>query len=309
MTTSRHERAVRAVRQDAPPQRHSQTQRPCWRRTDGWWWAVSWGWRVRIVGSSGRRVPATVPPARARVCARADAASVSGMTRRRSGCSTVEVEIDLLGGVPDPARRALLAAAVRRRFERGEVVFHEGDLADTVHWVVEGRVASRRTTPAGDTVILAVVGPGELVGEMALLSPRARRTTAVVALEPAVTMAVGFGDVDRLRRRHPDLDRLLLDLLAHRVRRLSDHLLDALHVPAGQRVVRRLAELGATYGAGSSGEVVVRLTQSEIGELAGSSRPVTNQVLRRLEEDGLVRLGRGAVTLLDPAGLARRAAS
>lgn len=215
--------------------------------------------------------------------------------------------MDLFGAVPDPARRALLAVAVRHRFARGEVVFHEGDLADTVSVVLEGRLAVRRGTAAGDTVVLAVVGPGELLGEMALLSPQARRTTSVAALEPAVTLAFGFADIDALRRRHPTVDRLLLGLLAARVRRLSDHLVEALHLPADQRVLRRLDELCATYGAAPDGTVVVTLTQAEVGELAGASRPVTNQVLRRLEDAGVVRLGRGALTVLDPAALSRRA--
>ena len=217
------------------------------------------------------------------------------------------MELELPGGLPAPARRAVLSVAVRRRFGRGEVVFHEGDLADTVHLVVEGRVAVRRGTVGGDTVIFAVVGPGELLGEMAMLSPGARRTTTVVALEPTVTMTVGFGDLERLRREDATIDRLLLELLAQRVRRLSDHLLEALHVPVEQRVVRRLDALCRTYDGGPGGPTVLPLTQAEIAELAGASRPVTNRVLRRLEEEGLVHLRRGAVAVLDRAGLARRA--
>ncbi|WP_377640941.1 Crp/Fnr family transcriptional regulator [Oryzobacter terrae] len=213
----------------------------------------------------------------------------------------------LLAALPEASRRAVLAASVRRRYARGEVVFHEGDLAETVHLVAEGRAAVRRGTPAGDTVILAVVGPGELVGEMAMLSSEARRTTTVVALEPTVTMTIAFGELDRLRRDDAAVDRFLLELLAHRVRRLSDHLLEALHVPVEHRVVRRLDALCRAYDGGTHGPTLLPLTQSEIGELAGASRPVTNRVLRRLEDDGVVELRRGAVAVLDRAALARRA--
>ena len=217
------------------------------------------------------------------------------------------MEVDLFAAVPDAARRAMLGAAVRRRFARGEVVFHEGDLADTVSVVLEGRIAVRRVSEDGDTVILAVVGPGELLGEMALLSPRARRTTSATALEPVATLAFGFADIEAVRRRHGSVDRYLLELLATRVRRLSDHLVEALHLPADVRVVRRLDELCSAYERVSSTAVVIPLKQNEIGELAGASRPVTNQVLRRLEDAGVVRLGRGAVTVVDRAALAHRA--
>ncbi len=216
------------------------------------------------------------------------------------------MELGPLEALPADSRRAVREVSARRRYARGEVVFHEGDLADTVHVVAEGRAAVRRGTAAGETVILAVVGPGDLVGEMAMLSPDSRRTTSVVALEPMVTMTIAFGDLHRLRRDDVAVDRLLLRLLAERVRRLSDHLLEALHVPVEQRVVRRLDALCRTYGGGSTSPTLLPLTQAEIGELAGASRPVTNRVLRRLEDGGIVQLHRGAVSVVDRAALARR---
>ena len=217
------------------------------------------------------------------------------------------MEWGLLEGLPDADRRVVLGAARRRRFARGEVVFHEGDPAETVHLVVEGRFAARRSTDAGDTVTFAVLGPGEAFGEMAMILRAARRTSTVVALEAAVTLSLGFAEMERIRRAHPTVERLLVELLAERVRRLSDHLVEALHVPADQRVVRRLSELGDRYGtAVGGGPAVVPLTQTEIGELAGASRPTTNRVLRRLADEGVVELRRGVVVVLDPAALARR---
>lgn len=214
----------------------------------------------------------------------------------------------LLAGLPETERREVLGSTRRRRFARGEVVFHEADLADTVHFVAEGRLAARRSTAAGDTVTFAVLGPGDAFGEMAMLSPGTRRTSTVVALEPAVTLSLGFGDFDRLSLAHPAVERLLVDLLAERVRRLSDHLMEALHVPADQRVVRRLSALCERYGpSDASVPTLVPLTQSEIGELAGAARPTTNRVLRGLAEEGVVLLHRGSVEVLDRAALARRA--
>jgi len=219
------------------------------------------------------------------------------------------MEWALLGGLPEADRRVVLASAHRRRFARGEVVFHELDPADTVHVVVEGRLAARRSTPAGDTVTFAVLGPGDTFGELALLGSQQRRTTTVVALEPAVTMSLAFGEVERLRAAHPAVERQLVAMLAQRVARLSDHLLEALHVPADERIVRRLLEVCDRYVAGEGARtVVVPLTQDAIGDLAGASRPTTNRVLRRLEADGVVALHRGSIEVLDLGALARRAA-
>jgi CRP/FNR family transcriptional regulator, cyclic AMP receptor protein len=215
----------------------------------------------------------------------------------------------LLGGLSEPDRRAVLASTHRRRFARGEIVFHEADPADAVHLVAEGRLAAHRSTPAGDTVTFEILGPGDTFGEMALFAARPRRTSTVAALEPAVTLSLGFGEVERLRTAHPAVERQLVELLAQRVTRLSAHLLEALHVPADERIVRRLHEICARYAAPEGARtVVVPLTQDAIGDLAGAARPTTNRVLRRLAVDGAVVLHRGSIEVVDRAALARLAA-
>src|SRR3954453_10679906 len=94
----------------------------------------------------------------------------------------------LLEGVPEDDVRRLLSIARRRRFSRGEVVFHEDDPADTLHLVVKGRVAARTQTRMGDTAILSVMGPGDCFGEIALVGgPGSRRSATIAALEPAET--------------------------------------------------------------------------------------------------------------------------
>jgi CRP/FNR family transcriptional regulator, cyclic AMP receptor protein len=217
------------------------------------------------------------------------------------------MEWALLAGLSYADRRVVLASAHRRRFARGEVVFHEADPADTVHLVAEGRLAVRRSTSGGDTVTFAILGPGDTFGEIAMLGAEPRRSSTVVTLEPTVTLSLGFAELDRLRSSHPALDRHLVELLARQVRRLSDHLLEALHVPADERIVRRLHEVCGHYGVpGAAGTVVVPLTQDAVGDLAGASRPTTNRVLRRLEADGILALHRGSIEVLDRAALSRR---
>lgn len=213
------------------------------------------------------------------------------------------VALDLLSGVPPPERAALVAVLDRRRWAAGQTVFHEGDEADAVHLVVAGRLVVRRTTVRGDAVAFTVAGPGDAIGELALLRPSGRRTSTVSALEPSTTLVLPYTAFERLRSRYPAVDRLLVDLLARRVGRLSDHLLDALSSPVEDRVLHRLAELARGYSPGA-GTVRLPLTQGDLAELAGASRPATNRVLQRLAADGLVRLERGAVTVVDVSRLA-----
>jgi CRP/FNR family cyclic AMP-dependent transcriptional regulator len=217
------------------------------------------------------------------------------------------VAFRLLAGIPEADARQLLAAATRRRFERGEVVFHRDDPADTLHVIGKGRFAVQVMTPLGDTATIAVRGPGEAFGETALLAARARRTATVRALEPAETFALGDEEFAHLRETFPALDRILFAFLAAELRRQNDLLLEALYLPVDRRLRRRLLELARIYGGNRDGEVEIPLTQAELAQMAGTSRATANQILRAEQERGTLRLGRGRVLLLDRTGLARRA--
>ena len=214
----------------------------------------------------------------------------------------------LLASLPEPQLRELLSLARRRRFDRHEVIFHEGDPGDAVHLINQGRVGLRVTTPLGDTVTLRILGPGAVFGELALLDPAPRNAT-VVALERTETLALHRDHFEELRRQHPEVDRILIDSLVAEVRRLSIHLLEALYVPVPRRVELRLVDLVQQYGDGHEEHVDIPLTQEDIAELCGASRTTVNKVLRDLEAEGLVTMSRGHIRIPDPQHLRRRRGS
>lgn len=207
------------------------------------------------------------------------------------------MEWSIFSGLPEADVDAVLGVARRRTFSKGEVVFHRGDPGDALHLVVSGRFAVRVMTPVGDVATLGIRGPGESFGEMALVHPSSHRSATVAALEPAETRALAYSGFERLRAKHPSIERVLVALLAAEVRRLDELLLDALYVPAERRVLRRLLELGSP----------VVLTQEELAQLAGTSRATVNRVLREEEKRGTVALDRGRTTVTDADTLRRRA--
>jgi CRP/FNR family transcriptional regulator, cyclic AMP receptor protein len=208
----------------------------------------------------------------------------------------------LLAGVPEEEIQLVLSIARRRKFARGEVVFHQEDPADTLHLIAKGRFVVRVTTALGDTAIFSVLGPGEMFGELALLGgDHARRSATVAALEPAETRSVHRIDFERLRSRNPETVNVMIAILSGQVQRLSKHLVEALYVPADKRVLRRLGEMAEIFSDG-----VVPLTQEDLAGLAGTSRATVNRVLREEEERGTVKLGRGRTSVLDSEALARR---
>jgi CRP/FNR family transcriptional regulator, cyclic AMP receptor protein len=217
----------------------------------------------------------------------------------------VRVRFPALDALDDEDRRRVLAQAHRRRYRRGEVLFHAGDPANSVHLLAAGHVCVRVTTAAGDNAIFTVLGPGALFGELSLLGDGAERSATVEALEPAETLALSTEDLRRLRRMSPEVDAFLLGLLAGYIRRQDARLLEALYVPADKRVLRRVLELARSYGDGRPG-TVVPVTQDTVASMAGTTRPTANQVLRAAEEAGLVTIARGRIRVDDPVALARR---
>lgn len=220
------------------------------------------------------------------------------------------MEWSTLSMISDKERRELLAVARRRKFRRNEVLFHEGDPANSLHLIESGHVSVRVTTDAGDSVTVAVLGPGETVGEFALLDPdpaKAVRSATVTALEGCETLSLQRDRFDALRQQYPRVDRVLAELLANEVRRLNGRLLEFLYLPADKRVLRRLATLARAYDDGRTRPVAVPLTQEVIASLAGTSRPTTNQALRAVEEAGIIAIGRSKIEILNPAALVRKA--
>ncbi len=219
----------------------------------------------------------------------------------------------LLEPLPAGDRAAVLAAARRRTYAKGEVVFREGDPGDCLHLVTSGHLAIWVATPDGERATLNIVGPGSHVGELSLVEdavPHVRSAT-VVALDAVTTMSLTTAAFQALCASSPRVQGLLVALLAERVRELSGRLLDAMYVGLDRRLFRTLLQLTTLYGAGPAAPgadgVVVPLTQEQLADLVGGTRPTVNQVLRRLEDQGVIALGRGRVVVRDAARLRRKA--
>jgi CRP-like cAMP-binding protein len=199
-------------------------------------------------------------------------------------------------------RSALLRAGVRRRFARGEVVFHEGDPGDSMHIVTSGAFIARGSSTLGEVIAVNVFGVGDVFGEMVLLTPGARRSTTVVAHARGTTLMVGRGDVEPLMHEAGNLNRVLLSVLAERNRGLTAHLVELLFTPVEQRVCRRLLAFADAVSSAAD-EGWVPLNQADLATLAGTTRSTVNRVLGRAQERGLVELARGRIRVVDERGL------
>jgi CRP/FNR family transcriptional regulator, cyclic AMP receptor protein len=196
--------------------------------------------------------------------------------------------------------------AKRRTYAAGEMVYQEGDPADSLHLVLRGRLAVTVTSADGRELTFAVVGQDDVFGELALLAQDGHRGTTVRALEPAETLSIHRRDFDHLRQRHRAFSELMVDILSMRVLRLSAQIEEALYLPVQTRILRRLVELARSYGGGTV-PAVIPLTQEDIAGLAGTARATVNRILRAERNRGTVSLEKRRITVLDLESLTRRA--
>src|SRR3954454_5707935 len=202
-------------------------------------------------------------------------------------------------------REAFLALARPRAFVRNEVICHEGDPADTLHLVKSGHLAVRSGLATGVTATLNILSSGDYFGELALLRQDRRRTATVMALEPSRTLSVSATAFDKLCVRNPHIERVLSALLADRIDILSRRLLETMYESLDRRVYRRLIDLANSY-RGTGGTATIPLSQTQLANLVGATRPSVNQVLQRLAELRVVTLSRSRIEILDLAALERR---
>jgi CRP-like cAMP-binding protein len=214
----------------------------------------------------------------------------------------------LLASLDDDEERAVLEAARRRSFSKGEIVFQEGDRSDSVHLVGAGHLAVIVSTPDGDLATLKVLGPGDWFGELSMLRDQApmRRSATVMSLDASQTLVLTQAAFHRLCEIHPQIELLVGSLMAARIRKLSADLLEARYVDLDRRLCGSLVELAEIYSDGGEAPMIP-LTQEQLADIAGGTRPSVNQVLQRLASDGIVEIGRGRVTVLDREALVRAA--
>lgn len=177
----------------------------------------------------------------------------------------------------------VMGAMTPRAFDRGEVVFHQGDEGHSLHIVSRGHFIVQALTRRGDETALVVLGPGAVFGELSVVGDEMVRSATIRAIERSATLILSRDAVDDLRRRSKEVDRLLIDLMAATVRRLTDRVVETSKYSAPERVLRRLVELLAVYPSGA-----IRMSQKAVAELCATSRATVNQTLANLQDQGVI---------------------
>jgi len=215
---------------------------------------------------------------------------------------------DLLAGnplfspLPAQERVRIERRLVRRSYAEDETLFWEGDPADWLVIVVEGRVKMIKHSESGRETILATFGPGQIVGEVGLLIGDAYPASAQ-AIEPSVTASLRRAEYIDLVRTHPDLAWVLLQELGRRLQSAHETIRSLAVEKVERRVARVLLRLASTAGertADGAVRITVPLSRQEIADMAGTVLETAIRTVSKFQKQGLVDTREGHVVILQP---------
>ncbi len=216
--------------------------------------------------------------------------------------SAVELlaRVPLLSGLEPAELERIAQVAIPRSFPKGARVFHEGDRSDACYVIRSGEVRVTREHSDGRAIALATLGTGELVGELAMLDGGVR-SASVEALTDVELLAVSATDMKGLLERNAQITAKLVVALTRRLRETNERISRQSFQTVPSRVAGVLSQLVAEENAehGRDG-VTIRMNQADLAQLAGTSRESVSRFLAVLERAGVVRVGRGRVTVLEP---------
>jgi len=198
--------------------------------------------------------------------------------------------------------------ATPRRYDRGVVLFHQGDDAGGVLLVVAGQVKVS-TVVEGHEIILGFRGPGELLGDVAVMDD-VQRTATATALEPVEALGLPASEFRRVVDAHPAIALAILHVVNQRLREADRQRIEYAVYDVLRRVARRLCELTERFGArDESGDIVIglALSQDELAGWTGASREAVSKALHTLRELGCIETRRRRIVVRDVEALRRHA--
>lgn len=220
----------------------------------------------------------------------------------------LRAQVPLFASLDEGAWEALAPRLSRSAGDRGQLLFAEGDVGDALFACLTGKVKISRAAADGRENLLAVLGPGEVFGELSLFDPGERTATAT-ALTDMTMLVFRHADLRPWLQERPDAAEQLLQVLARRLRRTNDAMADLVFTDVPGRVAKALLDLSQRFGVTDGGGTRVRhdLTQEELAQLVGASRETVNKALADFAGRGWLRLESRAVTIVDRDRLERRA--
>jgi len=215
--------------------------------------------------------------------------------------------VPLFSGLSDEQFASISKTLDKRAFGKGIIIFHKDSPGRTLYIIESGKARTFILSEYGQELTLNLHGPGDALGELALLDGKPRSAGAVT-LEPTVTFTWDRDDFQRHLRAYPQLALSLAEMLAARLRYTTTQTQCLTFLDVDGRVAAKLLELAERFGVQREGlEVEMALTQGELASWVGTTRESVNKALGSLCHQSLIDISGQTVRILDARGLRRLA--
>lgn len=201
------------------------------------------------------------------------------------------------GQLSDEGREKLIAAGTPRRWTQGQTLIKEYDTTNHVVLITRGNVKISSAAPSGRQVLLALRGPGDLLGETAAIDGQARSAT-VTALTTVEAVTLTAPDFLRFLNTNPSVAVELLKMLVGRLRESTRRRLEGGAYDVPTRTALLLVDYALQYGDETNGTITIRMRQADLADAAGASREAVAKALRTFRDAGAVRTNRGRFEVL-----------
>jgi CRP-like cAMP-binding protein len=198
----------------------------------------------------------------------------------------------------------------KRTFAKGMIIFHKDSPGRSLYIIESGKVRIFILSESGQEISVRIYGCGDVFGELSMLDGLPRSAGAV-AMEKTRVLTLHRDDFLALLARFPRIAPGIIATLSGRVRYTTKYAESLAFLDVFGRVADRLLELADCYGVdcGEGREIDLRLTQTELASLVGTTRESVNKVLGTFRDQGLIRLDGQRITVLDRRGLQKRVSS
>jgi CRP/FNR family transcriptional regulator, cyclic AMP receptor protein len=212
--------------------------------------------------------------------------------------TTVLKSVPMFGSFPEDQLRALATMVTRRNAPRGSTIMHLGDPTDSLYIVISGRLKVMMGEADGKEVILGILGPGEIFGEMGLID-ELPRSASVVAIEPCELLVVAKQDFHRCLAESYETAMTVMRVLVRRLRAADRKIGSLAMLDVYGRVARLLLDMSENV----NGQKIVtrRLSKQDIAKMIGASREMVSMVMRDLEQSGYFEVRGSTMVLRDSA--------
>lgn len=200
---------------------------------------------------------------------------------------------NLFEGLDQSTMKRLNTITSMQEIKKSQPIYFAQDPSNSIFFLKKGRVKLTRTSPDGKEMIVALINPGEVFGEMSIVDAD-ERTDYAITMDECLICAISKNDFREFIEKNPALNLKLTKLIGFRMRKYSERIEGLIFKDAQQRVISFILNLAEEQGKTIGDEVFVKpfLTHQDIASLTACSRQTVNAILTSLREDNLIDFDR-----------------